>query len=141
MSKLIKLIEKENLKRDDIQQTFAFAFAIGKIKKQQLNDRFFLEEAIFRNIKCWDNAEEYTDTLLHDWLSEMVTDNPLTEEERKKYIAKELGWDDDFIESAYFSSEKQLAHYLKTKQLLSEEEIDEQNQDYSITDNSTPNEI
>lgn len=100
---------------------------ISEIKKQQLNDRFFLEEAIFRNIRNWDNTEEYTRVLLHDWLYEMVDNNPLTEQERKDYLAS-TGWDSDFLESAYFASEKQLLHYLKTKDLV---------EDYSVTDLST----
>jgi GH35 family endo-1,4-beta-xylanase len=86
-----------------------------------------MEEAIFRNIKSWDNAEEYTDVLLHDWFSELVSDNPLSEQERKDYLAS-TGWDSDFLESAYFASERQLAHYLKTKELIN---------DYSIEDLST----
>ena len=105
--------------------------AIEAIKKEQLADRFFLEEAIFRNVKCWDDAEDYTDTLLHDWLKEMVRNNPLTEEERAAYIKNVLGWDAEFVESAYFASEKQLDHYLSTKEILEEVE------DFSIVDEST----
>jgi hypothetical protein len=97
---------------------------ISEIKKQSLNDRFFLEEAIFRNVKNWDNVEEYTTVLLHDWLYEMVENNPLTEQERKDYLAS-TGWDSDFLESAYFASERQLVHYLKSKELI---------EDYSIED-------
>lgn len=100
---------------------------ISEIKKSQINDRFFLEEAIFRNVRNWDNTEEYTTVLLHDWLFEMVKNNPLSEQERKDYL-QSTGWDDDFLQSAYFSSEKQLAHYLKEKELID---------DYSITDVST----
>lgn len=143
MSNLIKIIEE---KRNSVLREIEESKAIGQttrffiendveiyngvisdIKKQQLADRFFLEEAIFRNVKNWDNTEEYTTVLLHDWLSEMVKNNPITEQERKDYL-KSSGWDSDFLESAYFSSEKQLSHYLKTKELI---------QDYSITDLST----
>lgn len=97
---------------------------IAEIKKQQLSDRFFLEEAIFRNVRNWDNTEEYTTVLLHDWLSEMVQKLPLTEQERKDYLSS-TGWDADFLESAYFASERQLTHYLKEKELI---------EDYSIED-------
>lgn len=90
---------------------------ISEIKKQQISDRFFLEEAIFRNVKNWDNTEEYTTVLLHDWLNEMVDNHPLSEQERKEYL-KSTGWDSDFLESAYFSSEAQLKHYLKNKELI-----------------------
>lgn len=140
MSNLIKIIEeKRNSVLREIEecnaigQTTRFFIendveiyngVISEIKKQQLADRFFLEEAIFRNVKNWDNTEEYTTVLLHDWFSEMVKNNPLTEQERKDYL-ETLGWDYDFLESAYFASEKQLSHYLKTKELI---------EDYSITD-------
>lgn len=102
---------------------------ISEIKKQQLADRFFLEETIFRNVRNWDNTEEYTVILLHDFFSEIVENNPLTESERTNYIKNVLGWDDDFIESAYFSSERQLSHYLKNKEVV---------EDYSIEDVTTP---
>lgn len=102
---------------------------ISEIKKHQLSDRFFLEEAIFRNVRNWDNTEEYTTVLLHDWLFEMVKNNPLTEQERKDYLVA-TGWDVDFLQSAYFASERQLLHYLKEKELI---------QDYSIEDLSTDN--
>ncbi len=143
MSKLIKIIEA---KRDLVLEEIRIDESIGKtsrffiendieiynniiseIKKQQFNDRFFMEEAIFRNIRSWDNAEEYTDVLLHDWFSELVSDNPLSEQERKDYLVS-TGWDSDFLESAYFASERQLAHYLKTKELID---------DFSIEDLST----
>lgn len=143
MGDLIKIIEE---KRNKVLEEIDYCVKFGQttrffiendveiyndvlleIKKQQLADRFFLEEAIFRNVKNWDNTEEYTTVLLHDWLSEMVKNNPMTEQERKDYL-KSSGWDSDFLESAYFSSEKQLSHYLKTKELI---------QDYSITDLST----
>jgi hypothetical protein len=143
MSRLISIIEE---KRNIVLQEIETDEAIGKttrffiendveiyndviseIKKHQLSDRFFLEEAIFRNVRNWDSTEEYTTVLLHDWLSEMVSNHPLTEEERKDYL-KASGWDEDFLQSAYFSSEKQLTHYLKTRELVN---------DYSIEDVST----
>jgi|SRR6478736_1234923 len=143
MSNLLKIIEnKRDLVLDEIAQDNAigkttrffiendveiYNDVISEIKKQQLADRFFLEEAIFRNVRNWDNTEEYTTVLLHDFLSELVNNNPLTEKERKDYL-ETLGWDSGFLESAYFSSEKQLLHYLKTKELI---------QDYSVTDLST----
>jgi len=143
MSKLINLIEE---KRNAVLEEIRIDEAIGKttrffiendveiyndviseIKKHQLNDRFFLEEAIFRNVRNLDNTEEYTTVLLHDWLFEMVKNNPLTEQERKDYLSS-TGWDSDFLQSAYFASEKQLIHYLKEKELVD---------DYSIEDVST----
>lgn len=114
---------------------------IYQVEKEKLADRFFLEEAIFRNVNCWDEAEEYTSVLLHDWLSEMIRGNPLTEEARQKYIKNVLGWDDDFCESAYFKSEKQLAYYLSERKILTNEQIDVINQNYSIIDKSDKNEI
>lgn len=108
---------------------------ISEIKKQGLNDRFFLEEAIFRNVRNWDNTEEYTTVLLHDWLSEMVKNYPLTEQERKDYLAS-TGWDIDFLESAYFASERQLTHYLKEKELVDFSDWLVKD-DYSIEDLST----
>lgn len=143
MSRLIKIVESkrnailEEIRIDDeIGKTSRFFIendveiyndVISDIKKHQLNDRFFLEEAIFRNISNWDNAEEYTTVLLHDWFYEMVRDNPLTEQERKDYL-ESTGWDADFLESAYFSSEKQLAYYLENKEII---------EDYSIEDITT----
>lgn len=143
MSNLINIItEKRNAVIQEIEtceaigQTTRFFIendveiyndVISEIKKQGLNDRFFLEEAIFRNVRNWDNTEEYTTVLLHDWLSEMVKNHPLTEQERKDYLAS-TGWDSDFLESAYFASERQLTHYLKEKELI---------EDYSIEDVST----
>jgi len=143
MSNLLKIIQdKRDLVLEEIRQdneigkTTRFFIendveiyndVISEIKKQQLNDRFFLEEAIFRNVRNWDNTEEYTAVLLHDWLKEMVENNPLTEQERKDYL-ETTGWDSDFLESAYFASERQLLHYLKEKNLI---------EDYSITDLST----
>jgi len=140
MSRLISIIEeKRNLVLQEIETDEAigkttrffiendveiYNDVISEIKKHQLSDRFFLEEAIFRNVKNWDSTEEYTTVLLHDWLSEMVSNHPLTEEERKDYL-KASGWDEDFLQSAYFRSEKQLTHYLKTKELIN---------DYSIED-------
>lgn len=145
MSNLIKIIEEkrnavlEEIKVDEsIGKTTRFFIendiyiyndVISEIKKSQLSDRFFLEEAIFRNVKNWDNTEEYTTVLLHDWLSEMVENNPISEQERKDYL-ESTGWDSDFLESAYFASEKQLSHYLKEKELI---------EDYSIEDLSTNN--
>ena len=114
---------------------------IHQVKKEKLSDRFFMEEAIFRNIKSWDNAEDYTNILLHDWLSEMVKNNPLTEDDRQKYLKNVLGWDADFCKSAYFKSEKQLAYYLSTKRLLTDKQIDVANENYSIIDKSIKNEI
>lgn len=108
---------------------------ISEIKKQCLSDRFFLEEAIFRNVRNWDNTEEYTTVLLHDWLSEMVKNYPLTEQERKDYLAS-TGWDSDFLESAYFNSERQLTHYLKEKELVDFSDWLVDN-DYSIEDLSS----
>lgn len=145
MGNLIKIIEEkrnavlEEIRVDEsIGKTTRFFIendidiyndVISEIKKSQLSDRFFLEEAIFRNVKNWDNTEEYTTVLLHDWLSEMVQNNPISEQERKDYL-ESTGWDIDFLESAYFASEKQLSHYLKEKELI---------EDYSIEDLSTNN--
>lgn len=143
MSNLIKIItEKRDLVIQEIEtcnaigETTRFFIendveiyndVISEIKKQQLADRFFLEEAIFRNVRNWDNTEEYTTVLLHDFLSELVENNPLSEQERKDYL-ESLGWDSDFLESAYFSSEAQLLYYLKNKEIIDF---------HSITDLST----
>lgn len=149
MSNLIKIIQE---KRNKVQEEINFAKefnqvprffiendieiyddVISEIRKQQISDRFFLEEAIHRNINCWDDAEDYTRTLLFDWMSEFVDKNPLTEEERAAHL-KKSGWDDDFLESAYFKSEKELKFFLQNKRLPLEEI------DFSITDNSISHE-
>ncbi|WP_412464174.1 hypothetical protein [Flavobacterium mekongense] len=140
LAKLLETIDAhfEPQKHKEIQDKIDLLNSIlSDLTKKILEDRFYLEEAIFRNVKCWDEAEEYTDTLLHDWLAEMVRNNPLTEEERADFIKNVLGWDKDFAESAYFKSEKQLAHYLETKEILDFQ--DEEPENYSITDISTKN--
>lgn len=97
--------------------------------QNNLDDRFFLEE-IVKRIK--DNQDEYYFVLTRDWLWEMVRENPLTEEQRLERL-KNSGWDDDFIESAYFGSEKELEEYLSGEE--EEEESHDQNS-FSITDES-----
>ena len=81
-----------------------------KTENNKLKDRFFLEEIVYR-LKNKDIG--YVETLTGDWLQEMVEKNPMTEQERKSYIKNVLGWDDDFTNSAYFKSEKQLKSFLK----------------------------
>jgi len=71
---------------------------------KNIKDRFFLEEIYKRFL----NGEtEYVDTLLKDWLLEMVEDDPLSEKQRKAYI-KNTGQKD-----FYFKSEKDLLEILK----------------------------
>jgi len=92
----------------EFKNTIANIFS-ETLSKEVLKDRFFLEEIIHRKIT---NQHDYADTLLDDWLKEFVAENPLTEGERKHYIEKELGWDKDFAESAYFKCERDLRDYL-----------------------------
>lgn len=71
-------------------------------QKDKLQDRFFLEEVVHR-LKNKDY--EYVEQLTGDWLSEQRQELPLTEEERSLYL-KESGWDEDFLQAAYFPSEQ-----------------------------------
>ncbi len=72
------------------------------------SDRFLIEEIV----KRIENEErEYFTILCKDLLSEYIGKEPLTEEQRIDYL-KATGMDDDFIESAYFSSEEELKKHL-----------------------------
>lgn len=102
---------------------------IKDLKKQALNDRFFLEEIVY---KISTEEHDHYQTLTRDFLSEYVNNLPLTELERDNYIKNVMGFDHmDY----YFKSEKQLAFFLKNHRLPNEEE----SQDYSIIDCSIQN--
>ncbi len=77
-----------------------------------LNDRFFLEE-IFYNLCAWShNKDEQfiynAGTLVTDWLNEVVTKTPLSEEDRKKYLKE------TYVGQDTFDSEKELSTFLET---------------------------
>jgi len=79
-----------------------------KIKNDEMKDRFFLEEIVFR---LSNNDYEYVRQLSHDWLKEMIKNNPLTEEERAKFLKDVIGADEAFF--PYFNSEKELLNKLQ----------------------------
>lgn len=112
---------------DKLKLQAVFDYEIKEVNP--LQDRFFLEEIIKRAESEWDNFNEYSQVLLFDWMKEKIKMFPITELERRAYL-HDTGWDEDFIESAYFGSEKELYVYL-----YGEEEIEELK--YSITDAST----
>jgi hypothetical protein len=109
---------------------------IQDLKKQAMNDRFFLEEIVY---KIFQEDEDHYTTLTRDFLSEYVQNLPITEFERTKYIKEVMGFDEEM--DYYFKSEKQLAYFLKERKLPSEEELtDEELENYSIIDVTTPTE-
>jgi ribonuclease I len=101
---------------------------IQDLKKQGMNDRFFLEEIVY---KISQKDEDHYSTLTRDFLSEYVENLPLTEFERNQYIKDVMGFGEET--DYYFKSEKQLAYFLKEHKLPSEEDLI----DYSITDLSS----
>lgn len=109
---------------------------IEDLKKQAMNDRFFLEEIVY---KIFQKDTEHYETLTRDFLSEYVQNLPITEFERTKYIKEVMGFNEDM--DYYFKSEKQLAYFLKEHKLQTEEELsNEALENYSIIDVTTPTE-
>jgi len=96
------------------------------LKKQALKDRFFLEEIVYGIEKQQDDK---VFTLTRDFLSEYVSNLPLTEFERENYINNVLGHSDlDY----YFKSEKELKYFIKNNNFP-----DNDLEDFSIVDVST----
>jgi hypothetical protein len=100
---------------------------INDLKKQALNDRFFLEEIVY---KIKNGETDHYETLTRDFLKEYVNNLPMTEFDREQYIENVLGNSElDY----YFESEKQLAFFLKNNRLPNKEDL----MDYSIVDCSS----
>lgn len=74
----------------------------------ELNDRFFLEEIIYRLSK---GDFDYVETLLKDWMKEMVKKFPLSEEEREAVFNNMFDPDDN----RHFNSEAELSEELEQK--------------------------
>jgi|LakMenE18May11ns_1017448.scaffolds.fasta_scaffold9469035_1 hypothetical protein len=103
-----------------------YKLVIIDLKKQALNDRFFLEEIVYGIEK---KEDDKVFTLTRDFLSEYVSNLPLTEFERENYIKDVLGHSDlDY----YFKSEKELKYFIKNNNLP-----DNDLEDFSIVDCSS----
>ena len=76
-------------------------------KEKAITDRFFLEEIIFR-LKNRDM--EYVETLLNDWMKEMIEENPLTQTKRRRMINSLFGRDTVGIQ--YFPTEAELKSHI-----------------------------
>ncbi|MBL4590344.1 MAG: hypothetical protein JKY96_00135 [Phycisphaerales bacterium] len=85
---------------------------IKEINESNLTDRFFLEEIIKRLVDAneWEIISEYAYQLLNDWMSEMITKNPLTEEQRTEIVKEFQGQE---WQEYYFKSEVELKKILE----------------------------
>ena len=89
--------------------------SIDDIQKVAMSDRFFLEEILLD----MSNDGDKNKLLVRDFLAEYVSNIPLSETSRRKYIKNVLGNPVEY----YFKSEMELIFYLETFRLPSKSDI------------------